>query len=342
MADLAHITLPPSRIREEIVRIMLAHLVPCVTSAPAIGKSDITHSIANEHHLQLIDLRVPQCDVTDFNGLPFRNENGKAEFLPFDTFPLEGDPLPPGKAGWLLFLDELTSAPKYLQVPAYKLLLDRMVGNHKLHPKVYVVAAGNRATDKAVVHEMSTALQSRMIHLEMRVDHAEWMEWALQNDVDPRILAFLQFKPELLHKFDPDHADKTFAAPRTWWFTNKLIKGRQISLDDLGLLAGTISAGVAQEFITFVQVYNEMPKLADILANPNIVQIPHEPSMKFALATMLAEHFNSSTSEALSKFLLRLPPESRALCMRIVRFRNPNMMRDPHVQQLMQSLLALL
>ena len=44
--------------------------------------------------------------------------------------------------GWLIFLDELTSAPKHLQAPAYKLILDRMIGTHKLHPRVVIAAAG--------------------------------------------------------------------------------------------------------------------------------------------------------------------------------------------------------
>ncbi len=45
--------------------------------------------------------------------------------------------------GWLLFFDEMADAPPSLQSLAYKIILDKMVGNHKLHSKVRMVAAGN-------------------------------------------------------------------------------------------------------------------------------------------------------------------------------------------------------
>ena len=354
--SLPNLALPPSLLRKNMIRCLFAGLTPIVTSSPGIGKSDIVHSICSEFRLKEIDLRVPQCDVTDFNGLPFRNAQGKAEFLPFDIFPLEGEELPPmldkdgnqvivnGEPqfydGWLIFLDELTSAPKHLQAPAYKLILDRMIGTHKLHPRVVIAAAGNLATDKAIVHEMSTALQSRMIHFELKLDHKEWANWAVQNGIDSRILSFLYFKPELLHRFNPDHDENTFACPRTWWFASKLIKGQDVDMQDLSLVAGAVSPGVAHEFISFVKVFDELPKIADIIANPDTITVPHEPSIKFALSTVLADKMDEKNAEALCKFITRLPVECRVLAMRMLRARDHHMMRNPHVQKVFQPLLA--
>ena len=338
--SLPHLSLPPSKLREAMIRCLFAGLTPLVTSSPAIGKSDITQSIAKEYRLKLIDFRVPQADVTDFNGLPFRNEQNRAEFLPFDIFPLEDDPIPEGYDGWMIFLDELTSAPKHLQSPAYKLILDRMVGTKKLHPRVVIAAAGNLASDKAIVHEMSTALQSRLVHLELALSHSEWMDWAVKNKIDSRILAFLQFKPDLLHKFNPDHNDKTFAAPRTWGFVSKLIVGQPVDMADLPLIAGAISPGPAQEFISFVKVFDELPKLADIIASPTTIAVPFEPSIKFALSTVLAEKMDSTNVGALCEFLERTPVECRVLCMRMLRQRAPEMMRSEHIQKIFKPLLS--
>lgn len=44
--------------------------------------------------------------------------NGRADYAPFAHFPIEGDPLPEGYSGWLLFLDELTSALPAIQAAA--------------------------------------------------------------------------------------------------------------------------------------------------------------------------------------------------------------------------------
>ncbi|MFT2129828.1 MoxR family ATPase, partial [Staphylococcus epidermidis] len=88
---------------------------------------------------------------------------------------------------WMLFLDELTSATPPVQAAAYKLILDKMVGNKKLHPACFIVGAGNLESDNAVVPPMSTALKSRMTHLILKMDVPEWLSWAMDNGIDHRI-----------------------------------------------------------------------------------------------------------------------------------------------------------
>ncbi|OZB41166.1 MAG: hypothetical protein B7X50_07665 [Alishewanella sp. 34-51-39] len=130
------------------------------------------------------------------------------------TFPLESDEVPKGYNGWLLFLDEFTSATRAVQASAYKLVLDRMVGDHYLHKNVAIVCAGNLETDGAIVEAMSTALQSRLVHFEVAVDSECWLEWAVKNDIDHRITSYIRFKPDNLYTFKADHTDKTYGSPR--------------------------------------------------------------------------------------------------------------------------------
>ena len=107
----------------------------------------IVKSIAEEYNLKMIDLRLAQCDPTDLLGFP-HIDGDKARYVPMDTFPLEGDPLPINPvtgiaySGWLLFLDEFNSADKGVQKAAYKLVLDRMTGLYHLHKNVAISAAG--------------------------------------------------------------------------------------------------------------------------------------------------------------------------------------------------------
>lgn len=204
--------LTPKGVYEAVVDILKAGLVPNLQSSPGMGKSDIIRSIAKAFKLKLIDFRLSQADPTDLAGIPTIKDNRTAYMPPAD-FPLKGDPIPDGYNGWLLFLDEINSAPLAVQAASYKLILDKAVGQHPLHESVAIVAAGNLATDKAIVNRMGTAMQSRMIHLEMKADRDSWLEWALDNGIDYRIRAFIKFKDTLLHKFDPNHSDKTFPCP---------------------------------------------------------------------------------------------------------------------------------
>ena len=176
--------------------------------------SDIIRSIAKEFNLKVIDIRVSQCEPVDMQGFP-AVVNGRMTFNVPEYFPLTTDELPEGYTGWLLFLDEFNAGSKQTESAAYKLILDRAVYLHKLHPNVRIVAAGNLSTDRAIVNVQSTATTSRLTHYRLIVDHKVWVDWANANDIDHRIISYIKFKPESLHKFDPATSELTFASPRT-------------------------------------------------------------------------------------------------------------------------------
>jgi hypothetical protein len=198
----------------QLWHVMSRGLTPMLTSSPGLGKSSIAKQIASNHNLKVIDLRLSQCDVTDLNGFPMiSDDRKKASYTPMDTFPLETDELPDGYDGWLLLLDEINSAAKAVQASAYKLVLDHEVGLNKLHPKVYKMAAGNLKSDGAIVNDLSTAMQSRMVHFGLSLDVDAWVDWATKAGIDFRVIAYINWKPEKLQAFDPNHSDRTFPCP---------------------------------------------------------------------------------------------------------------------------------
>lgn len=315
-----------------IAKYIRAKLVPMLEGSPGVGKSGIVHMIAKEYNLKLIDVRLSQCDPTDLLGFP-RIAGEKAGYVPMDTFPIEGDQLPKGYAGWLLFLDEMNGAALGVQKAAYKLILDRMVGSHHLHKNVAIVAAGNLDTDNAAVEPMSTALQSRLVHMELVADHKEWIEWATSNEIDHRITDFIGFKPGNLYTFKPDHTDKTYACPRTWEFANRVMRETADGdTDRLPMLAGTLSEGVAREFLTFIKIYADLPKMSSIEASPEIIKVPDEPSVLYALTGSLAHNATKENFAQLMKFILRLPVEFQVVCLRETIRRNKPMMGHPAIQ----------
>jgi len=200
-------------LKESIIDVIQAGLVPMVTSIPGAGKSDIIKSITKQFELELIDIRLSQVDPTEMCGFP-AIENSRMVYVPPAHFPLqELDKVPTGKAGWLIFLDEFNSASLSTQAAAYKLVLDRQVGKYNLHKNVAIVCAGNRETDNAIVNRLSTAMQSRLIHLELDIDVLTWLAWAAENQLDYRVISYIESRPEHLSQFDPNHNDKTFANP---------------------------------------------------------------------------------------------------------------------------------
>lgn len=315
-----------------VAKFIRTKIVVMLHGSPAIGKSAIVQQVANEYGLKLIDLRLAQCDPTDLAGFPTITGE-KASYKPMDTFPIEGDVIPKGFNGWLLFLDELNSAAPAIQSAAYKVILDRMIGNHKLHKNVAIVAAGNLETDNAIVQPMSTALQSRMAHLELVVDAKEWVEWASSNGIDHRITSYINFKPDALYTFSPDHTDKTYASPRTWEFANRVLQVADSSSPEcLPMLAGTISEGVAREFLGFCKIHLDLPKLTEILQSPTTIPVPTEPSILYAMTGALGANANENNVGPLMKYITRLPVEFQVVTLREVVRRNKKLIQNEAIR----------
>ena len=316
-----------------VTKFIKARIVPLVVGSPGIGKSQIIHQIAKEYKLKIIDLRLSQCDPVDLLGFP-QIVNGKAGYVPMETFPIEGDAVPAGYNGWLLFLDELNAAPPAVQAAAYKLILDRMVGNHRLHKNVAICAAGNLDTDNAIVQPMSTALQSRMAHMELAVDVKEWIEWATTNGIDHRITSYIQFKPGNLYTFNPDHTDKTYACPRTWEFANEVLKESDVGdKDTMPMLTGTISEGVAREFLGFCRIYQDLPKIEQIISNPDSIKVPDEPSILYAMTGSISHHASMDNFGQLMKYVERFPIEFQVVAIKETVRRNKSMMAHASIQK---------
>lgn len=208
-----------------------------------------------------------------------------------------------------------------------------MVGVHNLHRNVAIVCAGNLETDNAIVQPMSTALQSRLVHLELVVDSKEWTDWAETADLDHRITSYIKFKPGNLYTFQADHTDNTYACPRTWEFADRLLKVTdQDSKDLLPMLAGTISEGVAREFMGFCKIYKDLYTPAQIVLNPEGLKVPDEPSVLYALTGSISHNANEDNMPQLVKFINRLPIEFQVVCLRETLRRNPDMKKHAAVR----------
>lgn len=322
-----------------VIDVLRAGKVPMLTSDPGLGKSSLAKQIAEKYNLLFIDIRLTQCDPVDLNGFPWLPPGAdKATYKPMDIWPLETDPLPrkykevrqddgsirlepTGEryAGWLILLDEINSAPKAVEVASYKILLDKMVGMHKLHRNVWMMGAGNLKTSKAVVNASGTAQQSRMIWYEIVANLNVWLEWADKNDIDHRVKAYLQFKPDMLHKFDPNHQDKTFPCPRTWHFQSDIMKPwgeGPIPEAKLPTIGGTVGAGPAREFFSHCQIYEDIPSLDQIIQDPDHCHFGNEPSMHYALAGLVSANLKESNATQLFRFLNRLAADFQVTAVR--------------------------
>ena len=321
-------------LQECLTEDLKAGLTPMVSSSPGMGKSDIIRTIANTFKLKVIDFRVSQCEPVDMQGYPGVT-NGRMTFNIPEYFPIEGDTVPDGYDGWLLFLDEFNSGNKQTEAAAYKLILDREVYKYKLHPRCLIAAAGNLTTDRAIVNTQSTATTSRLTHYRMRVDHKVWIDWANNHSIDHRIISLIKFKPELLHRFDTSTNELTFPCPRTWEFASKVIINKP-TIDHITKtrLAGTIGEGAAVELATYSEIYQNLPTIEQILTNPKSGwKVPKEPSEQYAVTTMLAHNSTPDNIEKLIIAINRLPTDFQVITFKDIYKRTPVLKGHPVIKE---------
>jgi len=244
-----------------------------IWGAPGIGKSQTVAEVAREAKIELIDLRLSQLAPTDLRGLPVADRKScSARWYPPEFLPRTGE--------GILFLDELNMAPPAMQGIAQQLVLDREVGSYKLPEGWHVWAAGNRAEDGASVFQMPSALQNRFVHVTVEANFDNFRQWALGHGIHERIVAFLAFRPPLLHKRDT--AQPAWPSPRSWAAANVLYQAG-LSVEP------AIGSGAAGEFAAYERVYASLPDLDAILqGNGKSIAFPEKPDARYASVIGLA------------------------------------------------------
>ncbi len=259
---------------------------------PGIGKSSIVAQTARAHKLAFIDLRLSQLAPTDLRGLPVAAK-GISRWYPPEFLPRKG-------AG-VLFLDEINLAPPTMQGMAQQLILDRRVGSYVVPKHWYIWAAGNRSEDRAAVFDMPAPLANRFLHLDVHPDFDSFKAYAQAKNFHEQILAFLAFRPELLHKLDPQLP--AWPSPRSWEMANALHRA--------GLsVAAAVGVGAATEFEAYIALYRDLPDLQQVLNGESAaLTFPDEPSLRYAIVVgLVARSETASHAFHALQWLARVAP----------------------------------
>lgn len=298
----------PSRITGALKALIHIQQPVFVWGPPGIGKSQVVSQVAQQQGLALVDVRAVLLDPVDLRGLPHIDKNNRASWCAPGFLPSDGS--------GILFLDELNAAPPLVQAACYQLVLDRRLGEYQLPGGWGIVAAGNRETDRAVTHRMPSALANRFVHLNFDVDPMEWLAWAQANDIAPEVIAFLRFRPNLLHAFDPQKEDKAFPTPRSWEFVSRIMNSRQDISPDLELISGVVGEGAAAEFCGFLRIFHNLPDPEKLLEFPETAEVPEDPATLYAVCELLSDKTDMENLPRIMAYAQRMPPEFSVLLVR--------------------------
>lgn len=253
-----------------------------------------------------IDLRLPLLEPIDLRGLPYvDSKTGISNWSKPVFLPTQGQ--------GILFLDELVQASPAMQAAASQLILDRRIGEYQLPEGWMVVAAGNRASDRAAVNAMPTHIANRFVHLMIEVSVEAWVAWALEAKLDLRTVAWIKWRgAKGLHDFDPQAKMLAFPSPRSWEFVSRLL-GNFTNLNDpilADLIRGAIGDGPVAEFLAFCKMFDKLPNIDGIFLNPKKAAIPTEVGVLWAVVTSISGRVNVDNIDKIVTYFNRITDEA--------------------------------
>ena len=299
------VSVTPKELFDLLLNVSLVRPV-FIWGAPGIGKSSLVEKFAEQVGIPCVSMLGSQLAPEDLIGVP-QIIDGCSRFCPPRTI-ARSEP-------YCLFLDELNACSHEVQKAFYSLINEKRIGEYTMPKGSIVIGAGNRSNDSAIVKTMSSALINRMLHVELRASHRDWLEWAGQNGIHPHILEYIRLRPD--HLFvAPPKTEEPFSTPRSWHILSDALNsyGDNIRMETLGLLAqGCLSSHHATQFRAFIKQIENRYKLTSILEGDE--GWPHKAEDRDVLY-FLAQSFRAQLIKELPPLRENMAPHSRDLAHR--------------------------
>lgn len=293
---------------------------------PGIGKSAMLKQIAKmnpEYETAYIDCTL--LDLGDF-ALPYTVDGGSVgkvtKFAPNARFKLQEDkPV-------VVMLDEIGKAIKSVKNVLLTLMLEHRIGDHYLPDGSIVFGTTNLASD-GVGDMLEAHARNRVCFVTVRKPNDdEWIDWAINNDVAPEVIAWVKQFPQALasytdesqrdntYIFNPTRAGQTaFVTPRSLEKASDISKQRAILGDNLTItaLSGTIGEAAARDMQAFFTVVDKLPTWEAVVKDPKGAKIPEDTVAKCIFVFSALAKVTKESFAPFMEYLHRFDPEWQAL-----------------------------
>ena len=297
------------------------YVTPMLWGAPGLGKTTSVNDKTNQLGIDLNTMILAQYDAGELGGFPIL-ENGKMQRARPGYLPDRGT--------GVLFMDEFPQAPLANQNIAAQLINERRVGEHKLGEGWTIVCAGNDTKHRAGTNQMPSHVKDRLLHLEIEADTNDALDYFNSKQFTPELIGFIRYRPEYLHKFDPDQ--KASPTPRSWERVDSILKWKLDPVAEQNAITGMVGGPAAADFAGFLQVFRELPDPDMPFKDPMNASVPNDPSVLYALMASLASRVDGKTIKNLMTYLQRVPNKEFVLvCMKDALKRNTNLAKHADV-----------
>ena len=310
--------------RATLLKSTLSALIPAgrsvaIEGAPGGGKTTIVHEVAEGLGLPIIERHMPTMLVEDF-GIPYPTDNGFEYKLP-DWFPVKGKP--GTENGGVLLFDDRNQANADLQKVLANIQQARTLHGKPLADGWTVISTGNRQSDRAGANRVLSHLRNRETMLEFETHLDDSTSWMIDHNVAPEVIAFIRFRPHLLHDFDPQR--DVNSTPRSWVEGVSAVLGKVPAEAEYECFKGAVGEGAAAEFVGFMRIFRKLPNPDAILMNPDTADVPTDPATLYALSGAIAERATEGNMERVVTYTSRMPAEFSVLSISYATRKKPEL-----------------
>lgn len=290
---------------------------------PGIGKSSIikTLSAALPNH-ETAYLDVPNMDLGDIAMPVIDHEQKITRYYPNSRFKIHtGKPV-------IMMFDEFPKGPDPVKNMLHPMLESHnpRLGDIPVHPDSYVFLTGNLASD-GVGDMLKAHTRNRIIPLTVsKPTSDEWLEWAVNNDIDPVVMAWVERTPQALASYlDPSQSDNeyiynprkvqtAFVSPRSLERVSNILKVRdQLDADSLiCAMSGAIGESASRMMQAFVEYQDQLPTWDAIIKNPKSTTVPDSAGACAVLVFGAIAKIDKANIAAFMEYVSRMEAEWQA------------------------------
>lgn len=303
---------------------------------PGIGKSSalgfMVRQLAETHIAAYID--VPNMDLGDIALPVVDHEHKVTRYYPNARFRLhEGKPV-------IIMLDEFTKGADPIKNMLHPMLevANPRLGDVPIPPDSIVFMTGNLGSD-GVGDNLKAHTRNRIVEINVRKPNAdEWLAWAVNNNIDASVLAWVNQFPHCLasytedngasdnpYIYNPKKVQTAYVSPRSLQIASQVVSTREHNDADsvIAALKGCIGEAAARDLQAFIDYQDQLPTWDSILANPKSAAVPESAGACAVVVFGAIAKIDGQTISPFMEYLGRFEPEWQA-CFAINVAKNPS------------------
>lgn len=286
------------------------------------GKSSILKTLAKElpdHIPCYFDCTTKDLGDISIPSLQTIDEHGFVRFVPNEELGLHF------KKPVILMIDEYGKANPAVKNAMLRLMLERKFGTENVEG---IIFATTNLSAEGVGDLLPPQARNRITIMTARKStNTEYIEWGINNGMDPIMLSFCKDNPHLFQSFEevenPEDNQNifhpravgrdSFFTPRSGEAASDWLKQRDLYDDQTltALLIGTIGARTALDLMAFVKLADQLPSLESIKKDPMNAKIPDTAAAKCMVVYRTLASIEASWVDAWMDYMLRMDKESQ-------------------------------